>query len=313
MSVHFSELAHQIAGDGEVTSQDIAALRRLGWASGNICRDEAEAIFALNRQLTRPLVEWTDFFVEAIGEFVINGTPPKGHVHEREAEWLIGALDRDGRLESMAELELLVRVMERAANVPDTLKHYAIGQIEKSVLTGTGPTRCGGELSDTHVTAAECRLLRRMIFAGAGMRPGAVHRQEAEMLFRLKDATLGHENAPEWKRLFVQGVGNYLMGFSSPSAQLSHERALELEAFLSDHSASVGRFVGQMAKSAPRSFDTVFGKRVAEPGRTQLAAAAGEIEDHERQWLDSRIGDNGQVDEFDQALLDFIDEEMDAA
>ena len=33
------------------------------------------------------------------------------------------------------------------------------------------------------------------------------------MLFRLKDATLYDVNAPEWDRLFVQGVGSYLLGF----------------------------------------------------------------------------------------------------
>jgi hypothetical protein len=52
-----------------------------------------------------------------------------------------------------------------------------------------------------------------VIFASGGDRPAAVSQREAEMLFRLKDATLGADNAAEWQRLFVQGVGNYLQGW----------------------------------------------------------------------------------------------------
>ena len=44
--------------------------------------------------------------------------------------------------------------------------------------------------SSPHITAAECRILRRVIFASGGYGPAAVSRYDAEMLFRLKDETL---------------------------------------------------------------------------------------------------------------------------
>ena len=310
MSFHFADLAKHVAEDGQVTAADILALRRLGWGNGSISTQEAEALFALNHRLADPTPEWVDFFVEALGEFVVNGTPPRGYVDGEEAAWLIGALDNDGRLESMAELELLVRVMERSTNVPDRLKHYVLRQIESTVLTGKGPTRCGGTLCDSHITSAECKLLRRVIFASGGMRPGAVHRQEAEMLFRLKDATLEHDNAPEWKQLFVQGVGNYLTAFSNGTSQLSHERAKELETFMADHSSSVGNFFGRAVKSAPNAFGAVFGKKKpAAPNHHEKVAAARSIQEEEQNWLDAYIEANGRIDEFDQALLDFLAEE----
>ncbi|HLS80390.1 MAG TPA: hypothetical protein VK025_03200, partial [Steroidobacter sp.] len=186
----------------------------------------------LNDALAARSAEWCDFFVEAIGEFVINGSEPKGYVSDDNARWLMARLDRDGRLDSMAELELLVRVLERAANAPETLKTYALAQIEKAVLTGTGPTRSGGELAPNCVSDAEARLLRRVLFAAGGDGPAAVSRAEAELLFRLKDASRGAANGPEWKRLFVQGVGNHLMGYVSPTAQLDRARAGELESFV---------------------------------------------------------------------------------
>ena len=306
MSIQFADLAKAVAADHRVSAGEILELRRLGWGDGQIRRDEAEAIFAINRRLDAPEAEWVDFFVEALGEFILNGTQPRGYVDQDGADWLIGALDQDGRLESMAELELLVRVMERATNVPDSLKHYALRQVELAVLDGSGPTRCGGHLSDTHITAAECRILRRIIFASGGHGPAAVTRHDAEMLFRLKDATLSEANDPAWDELFVDGVANYLKGFELQNAQISHARAMELEAFIADNRASVGRVLGQMAKEIPQvgnHFGKVFGKNAAGTRYIEAQAAGNLVTDDEDAWLEQMIEADGEVDDLERALL----------
>ena len=308
MTMQFADIARQAAADGAVSADEILALRRAGWADGTMNQMEAEAVFALNDALAERSAEWCDFFVEAIGEFVVNGTAPKGYVSEESAAWLIARVDRDGHLDTMAELELLVRVLERAVEVPAHLKTYVLDQIERTVLTGTGPTRRGGELCPNSVSDAEARLLRRVLFAAGGDAPAAVSRTEAELLFRLKDAARGAVNGPEWKRLFVQGVGHYLTGMVSPTAQIGRERAAELEAFMADRSSSVGRFIGRMAKASPNALGVVFGKN--EPGRDRFAelAAAERITADESTWLDSRVHSDGEVDEYEQALLDFLAE-----
>ncbi|MFZ1743501.1 MAG: hypothetical protein WAT93_11625 [Pontixanthobacter sp.] len=314
MSFQFADLAKSVSADGVVTPDELLSLRQLGWGDGKIHREEAEAIFAINRTLSEPSVEWTDFFVEALSEFVLNGTEPRGYCDEAEAEWLIGALDYDGRLETMAELELLARVMERAGNVPDALKHYALRQIEAAVLTGTGPTRCGGALSDSCITSAECRLIRRFIFASGGHGPAAVSRFDAEMLFRIKDATLDQDNAAEWPALFVDGVANYLKGFSLANAQLSHARRKELEDFIADDSVNVGRFFGRMAKAAPEvhnHFGKVFGRKAVTPGVTEREAEGNLVTENEQNWLNAMIETDGEVDALERALLDRIASEID--
>jgi len=309
MSMHFSAIARQAAADGVITPDEILALRREGWGGGAITPEEADAIFAINAALSERPAEWCDFLVEAIGEYVLNTWEPKGYVTDEQAAWLIERVAADGTLDSMAELEMLVHLLERAQNVPEQLKAFVLAQIEQAVTSGTGPTRDGGELSDARVSEAECRLLRRTIFSAGGDRPAAVSKNEAEMLFRIKDATLGADNAPEWKRLFVQGVGNYLTGFSSPGAQLGRERAAELEAFMADSGSNVGRFLGRMAKSAPKAFGVVFGRRNGGPGRDDQAAEAARVTGEEGDWLDVRIHANHEVDEYDKALLAFIAEE----
>ena len=311
--MQFADLARAVAADGDVAPQEIIALRRLGWGDGQITREEAEAIFAINRSIGRPSGEWVDFFVEALGEYVLNGTEPKGMCDEGEAQWLMDALDADGRLETMAELELLVRVIEKARNVPDSLKHYALKQIELTVLHGTGPTRFGGELSDSHVTGAECRLMRRIVFASGGHGPAAVSRFDAEMLFRIKDATLGADNSPEWHQLFVDGVANYLKGFTLTNAQLSHERVKELEAFVADNRTHVGRFMGAMVREVPQAanhFGKVFGRKPRPASFTELEAGGDLVTENEKNWLDSMIEADGEVDELERALLDRVAEDL---
>lgn len=307
MTTQFIDIAQRAAADGQITADELLALRREGWGDGIITRAEAEALFVLNTSLRDRSAEWCDFFVEAIGEFVLNGTPPRLQCSDEEAAWLIGQIDHDGVVESVAELECMVRILERAENTPDRLKNYVLAVVEREVLTGVGPTRCGGELSATHISAAECRIIRRVIWASGGHGPAAVTRHDAEMLFRLKDETLAEENAPEWDDLFIDGVANYLKGFTLQNAQLSHDRKLELEAFVADNQANVGRFMGRVAREAPQvmnHFGKVFGKKKPVGSGYEALAAAGEVvTDYESEWLDGMIDADGEVDELESRLI----------
>lgn len=310
MSMHFSEIAEQALADGEICGDDVLSLRQAGWANGRIDPDQADVIFTINSHLDAPSPEWTDFFIEAIGEYVVNQLEPRGYLTEGNADWLITHIERDGRLHSITELELLVRVFEKALNVPEALRAYALQQVEASVVSGVGPTRCGGELAAGNVTQAEARIMRRILFASGSERPAGVSRREAELLFRIKDETLEGDNAPEWKQLFVQGVGNYLQGFTSHTP-LSRERATQLEAFMNDHTSSVGGFMVRAVRSISTANikGVVFGRKKIEAKFETLIEAAVEVTRDEKTWLDDRIEANGVVDEYDQALLRFLAED----
>lgn len=316
MTTHFSELAQRAAADGQVSPQELLALRRQGWGDGVIHQDEAEALFALNNVLEDRDPEWCDFFVEAIGEYVLNGTKPRLQCNDAEAEWLIAQVDDDGVVDSMVELETLVRIVERAENVPVRLKNYLLDQIEREVLTGTGPTRCGGELSATHISSAECRILRRVIFSSGGFGPAAVSRFDAELLFRLKDATLEDENAPEWTDLFVDGVSSFLRGFTLDNAQLSHERKAELVQFVETESKGHGAFLSAMMKS-----DAGIGERIGwaiehlrgtdGPQNDYVGDfdAGDAVTDSEKSWVDAQIDGDGQIDDLERRLIARLAEE----
>lgn len=312
MSMHFRELAEQAMADGHVSAEEVLGLRREGWADGAIAQDEAEALFALNRNLAECSNEWADAFVEALVEHMLAGGSPRGYVTQLQADWLIAQIDADGRVETVAELELIAHLFERASAVPENLKAYALHQVEQAVLTGEGPTRDGGMLEAGNVTVAECRLLRRYIFSSGGDRPGAVSQNEAEMLFRIKDATLGANNAPEWALLFVQGVGNYLQGWSGRNV-IDGARAQQLETFMNDATPNVGRFFARVASSA------VGGGVVKALGFGRKGAADADIADQidgdaavtptENAWLQSKFNTDGKMDELEHALVVFLKNE----
>lgn len=310
MSHHFRDIAERAVADGAIGAEEVLALRRVVWPDGIVAPDEAEAILVINSHVREHTAEWTDFVVEAVGEFVVNGCAPRGYVDADTADWLIQKIDHDGRLDTMTELELVVRVLEKALNCPEKLKAYALAQIEKAVVLGSGPTRCGGVLSAGSMGSTECRLLRRVIFSSGGSGPAHVTQTEAEMLFRIKDATLDGDNAPEWERLFVQGVGNFLQGWKRPE-QLTRERAGQLESFMDDRSGHAGRFMVRMARTAPNGLRAAvreggFGRKGLGAHSVAEVRADYVVTDTERLWLDAQIDADDKLDPLEQALLRFV-------
>lgn len=291
-----------------VDAQQMRDLRSEVWSSGTVSPAEAEKLFELNRT-TAPSTDWTDFFVEAICEFLLSQGEPRGYVTEDEATWLLRHVNRDSKVETRSELELIVKLLERAEYAPASLRRFALRAIEQTVLTGKGPTR-SGRAKKGYIDDSEISLIRRLIFAPAGDGPAKVSAAEAEMLFRLKDATLGKDNSPEWKKLFVQGVANHLMAHqdyvpSSPSEEMRLEKPYESHPF-----GHVLSHLGQLP-SAHELHDAVFGENQDQKiaGFNAEVAADAEVTGGERDWLKRLYDQDHKRDDFEQALLDFLAED----
>ena len=310
MSFSFSDFEAALKAGHKLSAADVLALRREIWPDGAVSDAEASALFDLNRAARDAGPEWTDFFVEAMTEYVVNQRPPRGYIDETAAQWLIGEIERDGALTGPADLALVVKVLETALNCPESLRAWALGRIEAAVLTGDGPTRDGPPRPNV-VDEAEVALLRRIVFAAGGEGACTVAKDEAEMLWRLKDACLAGDNAPGWKTLFVQAVGNYLMAYNSYKP-LDRDEAARLEAFVADHRSSVLGFFARMGRAGP-----VEGARdLLHPDREPSAAdhdaavhEAAAITGGEKAWLDAHVDADHQRDPYEEALLAFVAEE----
>lgn len=312
MSFQFSDFASQIKAGQSVAARDTLGLRQWAWSDGVISQSEAEGLFDLNNVGRSPAREWVDFFVEAVTEYVVNQQSPRGYVDDDKAAWLMARIDHDGHVDSLAELELLVKVLESAMNVPGSLKSYALAQIERIVLTGSGPTRQGGDITPGRIDDAEVALLRRLIFARGGDGALKVSEDEADLLFRIKDATLTADNAVGWAQLFVQGVGNFLMAHGGDKA-LSLDETRRLDGFLTHKSDGVLGFAARIGRGLDwqGARDAVFDNDDLDEIAAREAAIAKdrEISGVEQAWLDARISADGARDVLEEALLAFIETE----
>lgn len=258
-----------------INGQELRQLRAQVWGDGSVSAQEANKLLQMNRQV-EPSPEWTDFFVEAVCEYMLSQGEPRGYVTEDEACWLLRHVNHEGRVETSAELELIIKLLERAEYAPPSLRRFALGSIEQAVLTGQGATRAGEPSTAPRIDEAEAAMIRRLVFAPAGDGPAKVSASEAELLFRLKDATLGQANSPEWKKLFVQGVANHLMGHAGFARSVPSD---DLRAEYEDN-----------------GIDTFEAKDWADPEATPV----------ETNLLDQLYDRNRQHDEYEQALLDFL-------
>lgn len=292
-----------------ISDEEVLKLRRYVWADGSISPDEAAQLFDLN-DAALPSNNWSDFFVEAMCDYLIGRGQPRGYVTDADANWLIFHINRDGQVESHAELELIVKLFERAVYVPQTLKQFALETIEQIALTGAGPTRRGGDIKPGSVDDAEVTLLRRLIFAPASDGPAKVSKSEAELLFRLKDATLGADNSAEWKRLFVQGIANYLMAHQA-WVPLKGAEQVRLEDPSTPRSAPFREVLERVRRNPNSLLEAIFGKSeqkwIAE--HEEAVAREAEVTPQEAEWLKALLDADNARDELEQALLDFLAED----
>ena len=294
MTFSFSDFAASLQQGHPLSAEDVLAIRRAVWPDGKVCDPEAKLVFELNRLIPVPSAEWRDFFIEALTEYVVNQKAPRGYIDEANAAWLMSQVDQDKAPVSRLEVALVVKVVERALNCPPTLRSWALARIEESVIAGTKT-----------VDAEECRLLRRLVFAPGGEGALVVGQDEAEALWRLKDACLASDNAPEWKTLFVQAVGNHLLAWSGYTP-LARDEAARLEAFVNDDRSSVLGFFARMRGASPLAEAAKLFKDAPRIDYDAALAAAEAVTPDEQEWLDHKVTADGARDPYEEALLAFV-------
>lgn len=100
---------------GRITGDDVERMRREIFADGFISREEADALFALDRATADKCAEWTGFLVEAITDHVVWQSRPTGVVNEAQGEWLIARADACANLNGLA---VLINVLSEAHRAP---------------------------------------------------------------------------------------------------------------------------------------------------------------------------------------------------
>lgn len=304
----------EIKARGSIKDADVLRLRRSYYDDGHITAEEAEGIFALNDACPIQDPAWADCFVETITDYIVDQAKPEGYLTSDNAAWLIEHVTQDGRIETKTEMELVVSVLENARWAPESLVQFALDQVKRAVIDGTGPLRSGKLLEPGVVGEADVDLLRRILYSFGGDGNIAVTRCEAEILFEIDRATAGADNHPSWGDLFVKAIANSVMavsGYATPSRQeaLARDAWLERRGDLSLESMASGM-------ASVSGFRSLFGgyreqsgedKAIARLNQQKVEIVTNEaVTMPEADWLARCIGRDGQVTPNERALLMFL-------
>lgn len=316
------DFTHLLQDQTRITDEDVLRFRREVFEDMVVSRAEAEAVFALNNKVAETAKSWNDFFVEVMVDYCVNQAKPRGYMSENNAEWLIGQILHDGHLDTNSELELVIKTIERASEVPTSFAAFALDQIATAVLEGNGELLNNDEIKAGVIGAAEANLMRRVLYGvGAEGRLG-ISKEEVEVLFELNDKTVEVENHPEWNDVFVKAVACHVMMVSGYQS-LDPKEVMRREAWLDDTSIDVGRF---LSRSLNGFADLMRGKtsfRLSDIGEDEMEEAfsdrndemvqgqklANPVDEREANWLVERIGRDGILHENEKALLSYLKKE----
>jgi hypothetical protein len=294
----------RILADGRAAPDEVLRLRHHVFWKGVVTPDDAEMVFRLNDRLAASDTAWSEFFVEALTDYVVHQAEPAGYVSEENAAWLIQRISHSGHVDTTTELEVLVKVLERAKLSPVTLVAFALDQVKWGVVEGMGRIGYNRSLPPGSVEEREVALVRRILYAFGGDGNIAVTRQEAEVLFDINDATVQADNHPAWSDLFVKALANFLMGASGYRVPTRQE-ALRRAAWLDAPTPGVAGVLGGMLKGGLRA--------VWDGYQDNADAASGfafsevpRVTDEEVQWAVDRIGRDRRLCANEAALINFL-------
>jgi hypothetical protein len=123
------DLVATIRNSGEITSQEVLALRRAVFGDARVWSHDAEALFDLSQMRLTAAPEWQEFYLEAMTDYLVNQEGPHGYISEQNAQWLIDMIESDANVWTDTELELLVHVLDKAKSSPPQLVKFALEKV----------------------------------------------------------------------------------------------------------------------------------------------------------------------------------------
>lgn len=305
MQSHSVLSLEQVTADGQITETDVLKLRRAYYADSSIEDAEAQQLIALNRAVTAPTPVWIDCFVEMLTDYVVNQSEPEGYVTLAQAEVMRDALTIDGRIASRGEFELVINILDKSRWSPPSLAKFALDQARDAILLQTGVLAVGREVATPRVTEGDVELLRRIIYAFGGDSNINITQMEAETLFEIDQATIGADNCPSWRDLFVKAIANCALsasGYVVPSREeaLAREVWLERRGDLAPSRVAAGMLGGYRLLSREE-------RGIAALERQKVEIVTGEpVAAVDAPWLGARIGHDGKLGPNEHALVAFL-------
>ena len=323
--LRIEHLDETLRAAGHVEGQHALQLRRMIYAKGSVSRKDAEILFKLDAACSRKDPAFAALYVEALTDYFVWQTEPKGYVTPEQGKFLIDNVAAGGHVARATELELVLNVVHWARSCPSEVVDLVLKAVRESVLLSR-ETPFGANRARAAIGAGDVAILRKALHAPAGDGSLLVTRREAELLFELNEATGAGENDPAWREFFVCAVANHLMNPMNPPMVPSDEEAKRRERWL-DERGSVGQLLTGVGKALARGdvpvssvwaecdpFGFAQAKKEAEAEQrvTRERLVREQIDADEAKWVAERILKDGAVDENERALLAFLKREAPA-
>jgi hypothetical protein len=313
MSILKSVAVDDIISRGSIRENDVLRMRQAFYDDGLITATEAANLLRLNEACPVQDAAWAAFFVQAMGDYIVNQAEPEGYVTAANADWLMAAISRDGKVRSKTEFDLLLYVLDTARWSPERLVRFALDEVKRAVVEGDGPLRMQGTRQTGTITETEVDLVRRILYAFGGDGNIAITRAEAEVLIAIEESLSDGDACPAWTDLFVKAMAIVILA-TSGYAPPSREEALRAETWLKRRGdLSPGRLLGDMVTASLSSIWDGYSAQSSEERalarleRQRIEIITNEeITDGEATWLVERLTRDSRLTERERALLDFL-------
>lgn len=288
---------------GKVSENEARALLDEVSEDGIASRAEAEAIFALNRQLEEAFPDWDTRFCSLLKDYLLTSEAPVGWMDEQECVWLIGQIAPYSDSVKLNEIDLLLEVLPHAEGAPLGVAKCALSAITN---LSNRNARMGRDLVER---------LRALLVAGTGNKTAWITRWEAQCLLRINDSVGFARNDESWNMLYTRAMANHLMARAHPAPDLMSDtldRSKWLDAqteaelggmyLLGIQSTDRGSWFTDVAPSTSTA-------ELAHASARTLAAETGISSEDDEDWLIRRLGWGNTVTAADRALVRFLKDE----
>jgi hypothetical protein len=323
--LRIDELNKKLQATGRIDGWNAMQMRRLIYANGSVSHESANVLLRLDRACSKKDPAFAQLYVEALTDYFVWQTEPKGYVSEEGAKLLIDNIEADGHIESKTELELVLNIVHWAHHCPENLVLLVLDAVRQSVLLSR-ESPLGANRPRAAIGAGDVAILRKALHAPAGDGSLLITRREAELLFTLNDATIEGRNDPEWSDFFSRAIADHLLNPANAPLIPSREDASRRERWL-DERGSIGQLLWGIGKAlsrgdipARKAFEELSpgmaasDEKAAEAEARKTAELLGRetIDAAEAAWLAKRILQDDTIDENERALLAFLKKEAKA-
>jgi len=178
--LRIDELDQNLRAKGAIEAEHAVQLRRMIYAKGSVTKHDADVLFKLDTACSKKHPAFAALYVEALTDYFVWQTEPKGYVTAEQAKYLIDNVAGDGHVSAKTELELVLNVVHWARHVPGELTALVLDAVRQSVMLSR-ETAFGANRPQVAIGAGDVAVLSKALHAPAGDGSLMITRREAEI------------------------------------------------------------------------------------------------------------------------------------